>query len=92
MTDTWRAANAHWYDQLPAYSPDMAVRCPTKNRDGTEIADDDVRGCGGTNLLWTGEDYDCLDCAIFFADFAAEPPHRREEARGAVAAAGQGVA
>lgn len=35
------------------------VCCPA-NKDGSEI-----QGCGGTNLDWEGEVWDCLDCGIW---------------------------
>lgn len=62
---------------LPPYSADMVVRCPTKNADGSPIADDDLPGCGSANVSWSGDCYDCCDCGIFFSDYAADPPHRR---------------
>lgn len=63
---------------LPMYTEGMTVRCPTHNADGSPIANDDVQGCGSTNLVWDGEVYDCLECGIFFAPYAANPIHQRE--------------
>lgn len=65
------------YVQLPIYHDQMTVRCPTRNRDGSEIAEGDLRGCGSTNVHYDGDVYDCYDCGIFFSDYAADPPHRR---------------
>lgn len=65
-----------WYDSLPLWTPDMVVRCPTHNPDGSEIGDDCVRGCGEIVETWS-EVYDC-GCGIYFSDYAANPPHRRE--------------
>ena len=67
------------YVELPPWTPEMVVRCPVRNLDGTAIADDDVKGCGSDNVAYDHEVYDCLDCGIFFADFAADPPHRRDQ-------------
>lgn len=69
------------YLVLQEHRPDMVVRCPVLNRDGTPIDEDDVKGCGSSHLSFDGEVYDCLDCGIFFAPYAADPPHRREEGR-----------
>ena len=66
---------------LPAWTLGLTVRCPTRNPDGTLIHPDDVCGCGSTNLDWGQNEehlYDCLDCGIWFPDYAADPPHRRE--------------
>jgi hypothetical protein len=65
------------YVKLPHYHEGMAVRCPTKNLDGSDIAPDDVRGCGSERVTWDGEMYDCKECSIFFNDYAADPPHQR---------------
>lgn len=62
---------------LPLWTPDMAVKCPTKNMDGTPA--EDICGCGSAEVTWDGEVYDCRHCGIFFEDFAADPPHRRED-------------
>lgn len=75
----WLEKNGGWYNRLPAHSPSMVVRCPTHNPDGTPIGDDDIRGCGSDNVGWDGDVYDCYECCIFFSDYAADPPHRREE-------------
>ena len=75
----WLEQNGVWYNALPPYVPGMVVKCPVTNRDGTPIAPDDVMGCGSANTGWTGEDYDCHECGIFFASYAADPPHRREK-------------
>lgn len=69
-----------WYEGLPPFDSKTVVRCPTHNRDGSPIDEDDVPGCGSTNVIWNqgGEAlYDCCECGIFFHDFAANPPHRR---------------
>lgn len=68
-----------WYSELPVLPAGAPVRCPTRNPDGSEIARNDVRGCGSTNVSWDGTElYDCHDCGIFFTDYAADPPHRRD--------------
>lgn len=73
-----KASHRAFVATLPPYNPDMRVRCPLKNSDGTDIAPDDVRGCGSDNVSWDGfECYDCHACGIFFAPYAAEPPHQR---------------
>lgn len=65
-------------DELPPYLPGMAVRCPTHHPDGRPIADSDIPGCGSADVGWDGSEmYDCYECGIFFAPFAADPPHRR---------------
>lgn len=66
-------------EALPPLCPQFVVRCPTKNLDGSPIDENDIQGCGSPNVVWSGDVYDCLDCGIFFCDFAANPPHRREE-------------
>lgn len=66
------------YCALPAYHPGMVVRCPTRNSDGTPIDPDDVMGCGSADVAWSDDDYDCGACGIFFSDYAADPPHRRD--------------
>lgn len=66
------------YRTLPRYEPGTVVRCPTRNTDGTPIGDDDVPGCGSDNVVWSGDVYDCRECGIFFNDYAADPPHRRQ--------------
>lgn len=67
------------YLTLPLYKSGMEVRCPTHNLDGSEIKDDDVKGCGSLNVSYDGDVYDCHDCGIFFSDYAANPPHRCRE-------------
>jgi hypothetical protein len=67
------------YLELPVYTPGMVVRCPTRNRDGSPIDADNIRGCGGAAVGYDGDVYDCYDCGIFFSDYAADPPHRRRE-------------
>lgn len=62
---------------LPEYTAGMVVRCPTKNRDGTPIDEDDVPGCGSEFVSWDGELYDCHECGCFFEPSAADPPHLR---------------
>jgi len=68
-----------WYMDLPAFHPGMEIRCPMRNSDGTEIDDDDIPGCGSRNVSYDGDVYDCFDCSIFFCDYAADPPHRRDK-------------
>jgi len=73
-----RKAHDTFVASLPLFTPGMEVRCPTHNADGSPIDDDDVKGCGSTNVVWDGlEMYDCLDCGIFFAPYAANPVHQR---------------
>lgn len=68
-----------YISQFPLYTPDLVVRCPTENADGTPIDKDDVLGCGSANVTWDGREcYDCQSCGIFFAPYAADPPHRRD--------------
>jgi hypothetical protein len=66
-----------WYQTLPLYTEGMEIRCPLHNSDGTVIDEDDIKGCGSTDLEWDDDVYDCNECGIFFADYAAEPPHQR---------------
>ncbi len=80
LTKGQRAEWAARYKALPAYTPGMAVRCPTKNGDGSEIDPDDIPGCGSADVEYAGDVYDCYACGIFFSDYAADPPHRRREA------------
>jgi hypothetical protein len=75
-------ARREWHNayvaSLPPYEKGMTVRCPTRNADGSPIAEDDTRGCGSENVTWDGmEMYDCHDCGIFFAPYAADPIHQR---------------
>lgn len=70
-----------WYDELPEYVPGMVVICPRLNYDGTPIFEDDVPGCGSADTTWTGADYDCNHCGIFFSSYAAYQPRRRERDR-----------
>jgi hypothetical protein len=74
-----RERHQAWLATLPEYAPGMVVRCPLHNADGTPISDGDVKGCGSTNVTWDGEVYDCNDCCIFFASYAADPPHQRKD-------------
>lgn len=68
-----------YISQFPEFSREMIVKCPMRNQDGSEIAADDIPGCGSNNVVWDGvECYDCVDCGIFFAPWAADPPHRRK--------------
>lgn len=77
MRQQWLDENP-WYHNLPLFSSGMVIRCPTKNRDDTPIRPEDVPGCGSQSVTLSEDGvYDCLDCGIFFSDFAADPPHRR---------------
>lgn len=67
------------YLTLLAYVEGMVVKCPTTDMDGKPLAADATVGCGSTNVVYDGEVYDCLDCGIFFSDYAADPPHQRPE-------------
>lgn len=68
------------YMRLPEYVAGLCVRCPTKNIDGSPCSLADIPGCGSANVAFDGDVYDCLDCGIFFSDYAADPPHRRPSA------------
>ena len=74
----WWLDKNPWYAALPPHSPSMVVRCPTHNLNGTECDPDDIPGCGSEDVGWSGDVYDCYACGIFFSDYAADPPHRRE--------------
>lgn len=64
-------------ESLPEFQEAQIVSCPVQSPDGSLIADSETCGCGSENVVWSGDMYDCLDCGIFFADYAANPPHRR---------------
>lgn len=68
-----------FYVTLPAWHKRMKVRCPTKNMDGTECDEDDIPGCGSKKVSWSGDCYDCHECGLFFSDYAADPPHQRDD-------------
>lgn len=67
------------YLQLPQYSCEMVVRCPTRLESGQLIPDSQLPGCGSHDVVWSGDVYDCNTCGLFFADYAADPPHQRED-------------
>lgn len=75
----WWLDKNPWYLELPEYHEGMVVKCPIRNRDGTPIDEDDIRGCGSTSVGFAGDVYDCYECGIDFSDHAADPPHRRKE-------------
>jgi ribosomal protein L37AE/L43A len=65
------------YKTLSEFHEGMTIRCPFKNLEGSTIEENDCPGCGSDRVAWSGSGYDCLECGIFFADYAADPPRRR---------------
>lgn len=74
-----RRKHQEFINSLPVFRQDLKVRCPVRNHDGSTIDDQNIPGCGSDHVVWSGDVYDCLDCGIFFAAWAADPPHRRQE-------------